>query len=225
MLKPKRKILSQEIENDPFIETLFSIKQHFNFHKKIYFRSIAAFIIILLIISFLLRSQSTNSSNASNTLNKAMVFMSQEDNLNAMIFLQEANDKYSNTDAGLDASYYLGKIHFDREDYIMSKSYLKEYINKGSNKLLLGASCQALANIYTISNELENAIKYQRLQLKYINSNIDKAYANINIAKLSFNMGDTLSAKILIEQVIKENSENFKIIQLAEQANGEILAK
>ncbi len=225
MLKPKRKILRQEIEHDPFLDKLFSIKQHFEVHKKLYFRSIAGFIAILLVISFLLRSQSTNSSNASITLNKAMVFMSQKDNLNAMIFLQEANDKYSNTDAGLDAAYYLGKIHFDREDYLVSENYLKEYTDNGNNKLLLGASCQLLADIYKINNDLEKAIKYQRLQLKYINSNLDKAYANINIAKLSSKMGDEKSALSLIEQIIDENSDNFDIIKLAEQANGVILAK
>ena len=35
MLKPKRKILRQEIEQDPFIEKIFSIKKHFELHKKI----------------------------------------------------------------------------------------------------------------------------------------------------------------------------------------------
>ena len=35
MLKPKRKILRQEIEQDPFIETLFSIKKHFENHKNV----------------------------------------------------------------------------------------------------------------------------------------------------------------------------------------------
>ena len=225
MLKPKRKILRQEIEQDPFIEKMFSIKNHFELHKKNYLRSIAGFAGTLLIISLLLRSQSTNANNASITLNKAMVFMAQKDNLNAMIFLQEANDNYSNTDAGLDAAYYLGKIHFDREDYLVSENYLKDYANNGNNKLLLGASCQLLADIYKINKDLENAIKYQKLQLKYINSKVDKAYANINLAKLSYKMGDKQSAQRLIKQVINENSDNFDIIQFAEQANGEILVK
>ena len=91
--------------------------------------------------------------------------------------------------------------------------------------MLLGASCQLLADIYKINNDLENAIKYQKLQLKYINSKVDKAYANINLAKLSFKMGDKQSAQRLIKQVINENSDNFDIIQFAEQANGEILVK
>lgn len=225
MLKPKRKILRQEIGQDPFIETLFSIKHHFEVHKKLYLRSIAGFFTTILIISFFLRSQSTNANNASIVLNKAMVFMAQKDNLNAMIFLQEANDKYSNTASGLDAAYYLGKIHFDRGDYDLSQSFLKEYTNKGSNKLLLGASCKALADIYEKNNELEKAIKFQRLQLKYVNTNLDNAYANINIAILSFKMGDEKSATTLIDQIIKENSENFAIVQLAEQAKGQILAK
>ena len=56
-------------------------------------------------------------------------------------------------------------------------------------------------------------------------SKVDKAYANINLAKLSFKMGDKKSAQSLIKQVINENSDNFDIIQLAEQANGEILVK
>ena len=225
MLKPKRKILRQEIEQDPFIETLFSIKQHFEVHKKLYLRSIVISIGTIFIISFFVRSQSTNANNASIILNKAMVFMAQKDNLNAMIFLQEANDEYSNTASGLDAAYYLGKIHFDRGDYDLSQSFLKEYTNKGSNKFLLGASCKILADIYEKNNELEKAIKFQRLQLKYVNTKLDNAYANINIALLSFKMGDVKSATTLIDQIIKENSENFAIVQLAEQAKGQLLVK
>ena len=38
-------------------------------------------------------------------------------------------------------------------------------------------------------------------------------------------MGDIKSAKVLIKQIIKDNSDNFEIIQLAEQAYGSILAK
>ena len=220
MLKPKRKILRQEIEQDPFIETLFSIKQHFEKHKNVYFSSIAGFIGIVLVISLISRTQTTNNNEASLVLNKAMVFMAQKDNLNAMIFLQEANDKYLNTDAGLDAGYYLGKIHFDRGDYDISQSFFDKYTQDGSNKLLLGASCKALASIY----ELNKAIKFQRLQLKYLDTNIDNASANINIAKLSFKLGDKDYAKELIAKVIEKNSGNFEIIQLAEKLNGEILA-
>ena len=224
MLKPKRKILRQEIEQDPFIETLFSIKQHFEKHKNVYFSSIAGFIGIVLVISLISRTQTTNNNEASLVLNKAMVFMAQKDNLNAMIFLQEANDKYLNTDAGLDAGYYLGKIHFDRGDYDISQSFFDKYTQDGSNKLLLGASCKALASIYELNNDLNKAIKFQRLQLKYLDSTIDNASANINIAKLSFKLGDKDSAKELIAKVIEKNSGNFEIIQLAEKLNGEILA-
>ena len=225
MLKPKRKILRQEIEKDPFLETLFSIKQHFVIHKKIYLRSITVLFTFVLIFSFYFKSRSENATDASIVLNKAMVFMAQKDNLNAMIFLQEVNDKYIDTNAGLDASYYLGKIYFDREDYILSQSFFKQYTSKGSNKLFLGASCKSLSYIYEINGDLENAIKYQKLQLKYISSNLDKAHANINLAKIFFNMGDIKSAKVLIKQIIKDNSDDFEIIQLAEQAYGSILAK
>ena len=38
-------------------------------------------------------------------------------------------------------------------------------------------------------------------------------------------MGDVKSATTLIDQIIKENSENFAIVQLAEKAKGQILAK
>ena len=223
MLKPKRKILRQEIEQDPFIETLFSIKQHFEKHKKIYFSSIAAFISIILIIALVSRTQAINNNDAASVLNKAMVYMSQKDNLNAMIFLQEANDKFPNTDSGLDAGYYLGKIHFDRGDYDISEGFLDKYIRNGTNKLLLGASCKGLAYISELNNDLSKALKFQKLQLKYLDTNIDNAHANINIAKLSFKLGNREFANALIAKVIEENSANFEIIQLAEQASGQML--
>ena len=41
-----------------------------------------------------------------------MVYVDLGDNDNAMIYLQEVIDEYGNTDAGLNANYYLGQIYF-----------------------------------------------------------------------------------------------------------------
>ena len=224
MLKPKRKILSQEIEHDPFLDTLLSIRQHFQNHKRLYFKSIGAFIVSLVIVILFIRSNNSNNDSAQYVLSKGMVYLQQQDELNAMIFLQEANENFSGTKASIDAGYYLGKIYFDRGDYRLSETLFKEYLDDGSNILLLRSSFKALVDINLSKNELQTALRYQNLYIKNISFKSDIAYAKIELAKLQYINNEKEVAKSTINSIIDDYSDDFEIIQAADKAYGEIIA-
>ena len=224
MLKPKRKILSQEIEHDPFLDTLLSIRQHFQNHKRLYFKSIGAFIVSLVIVILFIRSNNSNNDSAQYVLSKGMVYLQQQDELNAMIFLQEANENFSGTKSSIDAGYYLGKIYFDRGDYKLSETLFKEYLDDGSNILLLRSSFKALVDINLSKNELKTALRYQNLYIKNISFKSDIAYAKIELAKLQYRNNEKEVAKSTINSIIDDYSDDFEIIQAADKAYGEIIA-
>ena len=224
MLKPKRKILSQEIEHDPFLDTLLSIRQHFQNHKRLYFKSIGAFIVSLVIVILFIRSNNSNNDSAQYVLSKGMVYLQQQDELNAMIFLQEANENFSGTKSSIDAGYYLGKIYFDRGDYRLSETLFKEYLDDGSNILLLRSSFKALVDINLSKNELQTALRYQNLYIKNISFKSDIAYAKIELAKLQYRNNEKEVAKSTINSIIDDYSDDFEIIQAADKAYGEIIA-
>ena len=158
MLKPKRKILRKEIQRDPFLDSLFSFKTHFLDYKQLYTRITIGFIALVIVGTFILRSKASNYNSAELMLSKGMIYVEQGDNQNAIIHLQEVVDEFANTIHGENASYYLGKIHYDRGDYDLALPYFEEYANEGENILLLGASFQALVEIFKSKSNLEDAI-------------------------------------------------------------------
>ena len=49
MLKPKRKITRKEIQKDPFLESIFSFKEHFESKKQLYYKIILSVIAVFII--------------------------------------------------------------------------------------------------------------------------------------------------------------------------------
>ena len=107
MLKPKRKITKKEIQRDPFIESIFSFKEHINQKKSIYTKAIIGVFAVFILGYLYTNNQYSNLDAAENLMSKAMVYIDLGDNDNAMIYLQEVIDEYGNTDMGLNANYYL----------------------------------------------------------------------------------------------------------------------
>ena len=114
MLKPKRKITRKEIEKDPFLEGIFSLKQHLENKKQQYLKIGGAVIAVILIVFFVNRNSVTNQDEADYGVGIGMVYLNKGDYQNAIMQFQQIVDEYSNTDAGYNATFYIGKIHFDR---------------------------------------------------------------------------------------------------------------
>jgi FimV-like protein len=130
MLKPKRKITKKEIKRDPFLESIFAFKEHINQKKQIYTKVIIGVLAVFILGYLYTNNQSSNSEAAETLISKAMVYIDLGDNDNAMIYLQEVIDEHGNTDAGLNANYYLGRMYFITGNYEMALPHFERYAKK-----------------------------------------------------------------------------------------------
>ena len=139
-----------------------------------------------------------------------------------MIYLQEVIDEYGNTDAGLNANYYLGQIHFIAGEYEMALPHFERYTKKGKNPLLSLSTYQGLVSIYKSKQDLANAIKYQKISREKANSKEEKAWVSLGLAELTLANGDKNGAIKLISNVLENYEDNFELKQKAEEISGKI---
>ena len=222
MLKPKRKITKKEIQRDPFIENIFSFKEHINQKKSIYTKVIIGVFAVFILSYLYTNNRSSNFEAAATLISKAMVYVDLGDNDNAMIYLQEVIDEYGNTDAGLNANYYLGQIYFITGEYEMALPHFERYAKKGSNPLLSVSAYQGLVSIYKAKQDLANAIKYQKISREKANSKEEKAWVSLGLAELTLENGDRNGAIKLISNVLENYEDNFELKQKAEEISGKI---
>ena len=222
MLKPKRTILSKEIKRDPFLESIVSIKTHITEKKQIYIRIALSATILLVLGSIFIRNQEENRDIAEGLLSKAMIYIDLNDEENATIHLQELIDEFESTESGKNASFYLGRIYLNKNDFNLALPYFERYIGKGNNPLLIGAAYQAMVNIYLSQLDLKNAIYHQKMSIEYSNSKEERAWASLRLANLSLAIGDKSSALKLVNRVLDEFTENAALTQRANEINGKI---
>mgnify|MGYP001346942582 FL=1 len=222
MLKPKRKITKKEIQRDPFIENIFSFKEHINQKKSIYTKVIIGVFAVFILSYLYTNNRSSNFEAAETLISKAMVYVDLGDNDNAMIYLQEVIDEYGNTDAGLNANYYLGQIYFITGEYEMALPHFERYAKKGKNPLLSLSTYQGLVSIYKSKQDLANAIKYQKISREKANSKEEKAWVSLGLAELMLANGDKNGAIKLISNVLENYEDNFELKQKAEEISGKI---
>ena len=211
MLKPKRKITSKELKKDPFIESIYSIKQHFD-EKKPQYLKIVLSVVVVFLIGFLYNSNSvTNENEADYGLSIGMIYHNQGDYQNAIMQFQQIVDEYSNTNAGYDASFHIGKIHFERGNYDLALPHFERYVSGSKNNFILSSAYEFLSAIYEDKNNLNDAIAYQKKSINKSISQLGNAYSKLRLAKLYILNNDKERAIKVMDEVIKNHENNFEI--------------
>ncbi len=211
MLKPKRKIASKELKKDPFLDTIYSIKEHFDEKKQQYIK-IGLVAVVVFVIGFLYNSTSlTNENDADYGLSIGMVYINQGDYQNAIMQFQQIVDEYSNTNSGYDASFYIGKIHFERGNYDLALPHFERYISGSNNDFILSSAYESLSAIYENKNNLDDAISYQKKSINKSISKLRNAYSKLRLAKLYIFNNDKERAIKVMDEVIDDHKDNFEI--------------
>ena len=211
MLKPKRKITRKEIQKDPFLESIFSFKEHFESKKQLYFKIILS-VFAVFIIGFLYNSNSvTNENEADYGLSIGMIYHNQGDYQNAIMQFQQIVDEYSNTKSGYDASFYIGKIHFERGNYDLALPHFERYVSGSNNNFILSSAYESLSVIYEDKNDLYAAISYQKNSINKSISELGSAYSKLRLAKLHILNNDKDRAIKVMDEVIDEYKDNYNI--------------
>lgn len=224
MLKPKRKITSKEINRDPFLETIYAVKEHFNSKKQQYIKIGISALSFVLLLFFLNQNSKSNAMEAEFGLSIGMVYLEKGDIQNAMLQFQQIIDEYSNTAAGYSSSFYIGKIHFDKDEYDLALPYLERSISRKNNDFINSSAFHALAEIYVNKNQFDKAIDSQKKSINYINSASGVAISRLKLGKFYLLNGDKDIAKNLLEEVSNEHSSNIDIKNEISYLSGLILS-
>jgi tetratricopeptide (TPR) repeat protein len=211
MLKPKRKITRKEIEKDPFLEGVFSLKQHLE-NKKQQYLKIGGVVIALVLVAFFVNQNSVSNQNeADYGVGIGMVYLNKGDYQNAIMQFQQIVDEYSSTDAGYNATFYIGKIHFDRGNYDLSLPHFERFISGSNNDFILSSAYELLSAIYESNDKLDEAISYQKKSINKSISKLGSAFSKLRLAKLYIlNKNDELAVKYMNE-VLEAHDDNFEI--------------
>ena len=211
MLKPKRKITRKEIQKDPFLESIFSFKEHFENKKQLYIKIILS-VVGVFIVGFLYNSNSVTNENESDYgLSIGMIYHNQGDYQNAIMQFQQIVDEYSNTKSGYDASFYIGKIHFERGNYDLALPHFERYVSGSNNNFILSSAYESLSVIYEDKNDLYAAISYQKNSINKSISELGSAYSKLRLAKLHILNNDKDRAIKVMDEVIDHHKDNFDI--------------
>ena len=224
MLKPKRKITSKEINRDPFLETIYTVKEHFNSKKQQYIKIGISALSFVLLLFFLNQNSKSNAMEAEFGLSIGMVYLEKGDIQNAMLQFQQIIDEYSNTAAGYSSSFYIGKIHFDKNEYDLALPHFERSISRKINDFVKVSAYHALAAIYVNKNQFDTAIDFQKKSINHINSPLEKAISKLKLGKFYLLNGDKDIAKNLLEEVSSEYSSNIDIKNEISYLSGLILS-
>ena len=220
MLKPKRKITRKEIKKDPFLESIDKLEYNFEQNKKTYLSIAIGLIASILVINILLNKQSQKNIDSNSDLGMALVAFDNEDYDNAKFQFETIVSEYSGTNSSNVANYYLGKISFENNDLVKSKTYLNVYLKDPEPDILIPGAIKMLSNIALKSSEYDKAIKFLDRGIRLdLNSDIINDFKLLKVSILK-DQGKPEIAQKILDEILKEEKLPNHLKRLSEELIG-----
>ena len=220
MLKPKRKITRKEIKKDPFLESIDKLENNFEQNKKTYLNIAIGVIASVLVINILLNKQSQKNIDSNSDLGMALVAFDNEDYDNAKFQFETIVSEYSGTNSSNVANYYLGKISFENNDLVKSKTYLNVYLKDPEPDILIPGAIKMLSNIALKSSEYDKAIKLLDRGIRLdLNSDIINDFKLLKVSILK-DQGKPEIAQNILDEILKEEKLPNHLKRLSEELIG-----
>lgn len=222
MLKPTKKNTKKEIQSDPFLDTVGNAQAHFEHNKTLYTQIITGFLVLVAGFMFLSNKNKVHIKEGNVALGNALVAIDQDDLSNAKFQLETVFNDYSDTKPSYEAAYFLGKIYFEEEDFILAKKYITTFSENSNNEMLLVSSAKMLSDIEEKNNNIENAIKIIKNSKKNVNFASQKNSLELDEARLLILSGLIDNARKKLNNILnlKDIPNNQK--QIAEELLGQI---
>jgi len=222
MLKPTKKNTKKEIQSDPFLDTVGNAQAHFEHNKTLYTQIITGFLVLVAGFMFLSNKNKVHIKEGNTALGNALVAIDQDDLSNAKFQLETVFNDYSDTKPSYEAAYFLGKIYFEEEDFILAKKYITTFSENSNNEMLLVSSAKMLSDIEEKNNNIENAIKIIKNSKKKVNLASQKNSLELDEARLLISSGLIDNARKKLNNILnlKDIPNNQK--QIAEELLGQI---
>ena len=219
MLKPKRKITKQEIKRDPFLETIDKLESNFEKNKRTFLNIFLGLIAAAFAINFIIKKQEQKNLDSKSALGIAIVAYDNSDYENAKFQFESIISEFNGTKAHDISNFYLGRIHFEKNEFVKSKSFLNAFIKSGDLQNFYIGALKMLTHIALQNDEHEKAIsmldngisktsKINSIEIKLIKTLVLKDKGNIN------------EAKSLINEIITEEKLPRHLKQKSEEIIG-----
>jgi len=128
----------------------------------------------------------------------------------------EVSDKYSHTDAGNLAKYFLGLCAEDTKDNAKAEQYLKEASGSG-NKDTAALAKSALASLYHNTNRDQEAINLYKELIDKPTNTVTKSSAQMSLAQL-YEAKNPAEAKKLYLDIVKDKDNPEQVINAANKS-------
>lgn len=125
----------------------------------------------------------------------------------------EVSQKYTHTDAGTLAKYFLGLASEDMHDNAKAEQYLKDVSGSG-NKDTAALAKSALAGLYHGEGRDQDAINLYKELVEKPTNTVSKATAQINLAEL-YESKDPAQAKKLYTEIAADKDNAKEIVNIA----------
>ncbi len=221
MLKARKKITKKEIQKDPFLESLFSIKTYFDHNKQKITRISIGVILAVIVIAFLNNKRMAQNEAAETALGKAMVNLTIGDIDNGLLLLELLIDDFSGSGPAQRGLYLLGKNYYEKEDYLTAKSYLNDFLDDPSDDFNASAFL-LLAEIEKNNLNLEPAISNYKKAIKFSSTNLQKNQLQVSLIKYYLEIGYYNDAKSLLEGMSKPFNQPIKVQNEIDEIIGRI---
>ena len=202
MLKPKRKITRKEIKKDPLLETIDSVEAKFEKNKKTY-GNLAILVVLVLIGGYVFsNNQKQNKIDSNSALGMAMVAYSNMDYENAKFQFESIRSNFGNTISANLSSYFLGKIAFEKADFVNSLLHLNDFLKySDDDDILVCGAIKLITEISLKNNDSEEALKNLNKAKNHNFSNsltLDLELMKVAIFTI---MDDSKSGKVILEEI------------------------
>jgi len=137
MQHPRKKITRKELKEDKFIIATIKAKEYLDKNSKLIIRGIIGLIIVAVIVIFFVRSKKEANAKAATMLGQAQLMLSSAKQTAVLDSLNLIVDRYDGTIAAGKATFLLGKLNWEKNDFENAKKYFKEFIDDYSDETIV----------------------------------------------------------------------------------------
>ncbi len=143
MLKPKKRITKRELKEDKFVLYTIKAKDFIESHAKLLIQIGVGVLIVIILVSFYVRSKRTASVEANALLGEAQLVMNQGNTDKAQELLQQLATDYEGVTAAGQGTFLLAKLYWKQDDCENATLYFKKYFDEYGNDDLLTSGAYA----------------------------------------------------------------------------------
>ncbi len=132
-----KRVTKKELKEDKLVTSYFQVRKYFEAHQSVLLKIIGGAVLFIALVTFWFMSKSGAQSEASYELNLALLTSQSGDPKAVADKLTEIGKRYSGTESGEAAQFYLGKLRAQEHNPEEALKAFEEFLRRGSKSSYL----------------------------------------------------------------------------------------